>query len=393
MSKFFITHSWKDIEFARRLFNDLTAYGLEGWLDDVTLQGGHRLAEQINKGLEWCDVYLPIISRAALNSPWCWEEINAAIALANKRNRQGRPRIIPVLVEDCEDELPALLAARLYFNFTNRYDAALKELLTKGFGIPLKQVMVPPSPQVVTLPRSIINPTDSKEMILIPAGEFVMGSNEGSADEKPPHTVYLDSFYIDRFPVTNAEYKKFIDATKREPPAHWQNGKIPPGKENHPVVYVSWDDANAYAQWAGKRLPTEAEWEKAASWDDSRKEKRVYPWGNDFDVGKCNCAESGIGDTTPVGKYSPQGDSFYGVADMAGNVWEWCADWYDKNYYKNSPRENPKGPASGQYRVLRGGSWLYLAYLRARGVPLLRWTCLSRLLCGFSVRPVILPQF
>lgn len=263
MSKFFITHSWKDIEFARRLFNDLTTYGLEGWLDDITLQGGHRLAEQINKGLEWCDVYLPIISRAALSSSWCWEEINAAIALANKRNRQGRPRIISILVEDCEDELPALLAARLYFNFTNRYDAALKELLTKGFGIALKPVIAPPTPQVVTPPRSIINPRDGKEMILIPAGEFVMGSNEGSNDEKPPHTVYLDAFYIDRFPVTNAEYKKFVDATKRKPPEHWQGGEIPTGKEDHPVVYVSWEDANAYARWAGKRLPTEAEWEKS----------------------------------------------------------------------------------------------------------------------------------
>lgn len=365
MSKFFITHSWKDIEFARRLFNDLTAYGLEGWLDDVTLQGGHRLAEQINKGLEWCDVYLPIISRAALNSRWCWEEINAAIALANKRNRKGRPRIIPVLVEDCEDELPALLAARLYFNFTNRYDAALKELLTKGFGIALKQVIVPPTPKVVTFPRSIINPKDSKEMIPIPAGEFVMGSNKGGDDEKPPHIVYLDAFYIDRFPVTNAEYKKFIDATKRKPPEHWQNGKIPPSKENHPVVYVSWDDAKAYAQWAGKRLPTEAEWEKAASWDDVKKQKRVYPWGNYFDASRCNSIESGIGDTTPVGKYSPQGDSFYGVADMAGNVWEWCADWYDSGYYKDSPARNPRNDAPGQYRVLRGGSWGYFAgYVR-----------------------------
>ena len=198
---------------------------------------------------------------------------------------------------------------------------------------------------------------DGKEMMYVPAGEFVMGSNDDD-DEKPPHTVYLDSFYIDRYPVTNAEYKKFVDATHHPPPKHWWNGQIPPGKENHPVVYVSWLDAVAYAQWAGKRLPTEAEWEKAASWDDIKKEKRVYPWGNDFDPRKCNSSESGIGDTTPVGKYSPQGDSFYGVADMAGNVWEWCADWYDENYYKNSPKENPKGPASGRYRVRRGGSWL-----------------------------------
>jgi len=143
MTKFFITHSWKDIEFARRLFNDLTARGLEGWLDDKTLQGGHRLAEEINKGLEWCDVYIPILSRAALESPWCWEEINAAITLANRRERRGRPRIIPVLIEECE--VPPLLAARLYFNFANRYEDALNELLSKGFEIS------PESPTSVTI--------------------------------------------------------------------------------------------------------------------------------------------------------------------------------------------------------------------------------------------------
>jgi formylglycine-generating enzyme required for sulfatase activity len=194
------------------------------------------------------------------------------------------------------------------------------------------------------------------EMILIPAGEFVMGSDKSNA-EKPPHTVYLDSFYIDRYPVTNTDYQYFVLATKHAPPAHWQNGKIPSGKEMHPVVNVSWNDATAYAQWIGKRLPTEAEWEKAASWDDRKKEKRVYPWEGNFDASKCNSQEAGIGDTTPVGKYSPQGDSFYGIADMAGNVWEWCTDWYDENYYKNSPKENPMGASSGQYRVLRGGSW------------------------------------
>jgi len=193
---------------------------------------------------------------------------------------------------------------------------------------------------------------DGKEMMYVPAGKFLRGEGDST------HEVYLDAFYIDRYPVTNAEYKRFVDATRHLPPPHWWNGKIPSGKENHPVVYVSWDDAVAYAQWAGKRLPTEAEWERAASWDDIKKEKRIYPWGNDFDPRKCNSGESEIGDTTPVGKYSPQGDSFYGVADMAGNVWEWCADWYDENYYKNSPRENPRGPASGQHRVRRGGSWL-----------------------------------
>jgi formylglycine-generating enzyme required for sulfatase activity len=193
-------------------------------------------------------------------------------------------------------------------------------------------------------------------MVLIPAGEFVMGGNNYS-DEKPLHTVYLDAFYIDRYPVTNAEYKKFVDATGYRAPEHWKGGKIPTGKENHPVVYVSWDDAQAYARRAGKRLPTEAEWEKAASWDYLNKEKRRYPWSNQFDVSNCNTCESGIGDTTPVSRYSPQGDSPNGVGDMAGNVFEWVADWHDSDYYHSAPMRNPKGPSSGEHRVLRGGSW------------------------------------
>ncbi|GAB4545841.1 MAG: hypothetical protein Fur002_20320 [Anaerolineales bacterium] len=212
-------------------------------------------------------------------------------------------------------------------------------------------------PQMVQAGAMTIVAQDGKEMVYVPAGEFLMGSETGGDDEKPPHRVYLDAFYIDRYPVTNAEYKKFVEAAGRKPPSHWENGKIPPGKETHPVVNVSWHDAAAYAAWAGKRLPTEAEWEKAASWDPLKNEKRVYPWGDRFDAALCNSRESSLGGTTPVGKYSPQGDSPYGAADMAGNVWEWCADWYDSGYYKNSPKQNPQGPKSGQYRVLRGGSW------------------------------------
>ena len=127
------------------------------------------------------------------------------------------------------------------------------------------------------------------------------------------------------------------------------------GKENHPVVNVSWNDAVAYCEWAGGRLPTEAEWEKAASWDDARKEKRRYPWGKDFDANKCNSAESKIGDTTPVGKYSPQGDSPYGVSDMAGNVWEWCSSLYRNYPYRAD--DGREAMPSGDLRVLRGGSW------------------------------------
>ena len=207
------------------------------------------------------------------------------------------------------------------------------------------------------LPATITWQKDGKTMVLVPAGEFLMGSTDADtdadSDEKPQHKVYLDAFYIDQTEVTNAEYKRFVDATGHRAPDHWTNGQIPAGLENHPVVYVSWEDANAYAQWAGKRLPTEAEWEKAARGTDGR----IYPWGNTWDSAKCNSGDGGPGKTTPVGSY-PAGASPYGALDLAGNVWEWCADWYGEGYYQTSPANNPRGPDSGSYRVLRGGSWI-----------------------------------
>jgi sulfatase modifying factor 1 len=203
--------------------------------------------------------------------------------------------------------------------------------------------------------QSVRVPEDGRTIILIPAGEFVMG------EESMARTVYLDAFGIDRYPVTNSQYRKFVDATKRPAPMHWINGVIPRGKDKHPVVNVTWEDGQAYAQWLKGRLPTEAEWEKAASWDEINGVKRAYPWGDEFQTRRCNTSESRIRDTTPVGNYSPDGDSPYGVGDMAGNVWEWCADYYGEDYYANAPARNPRGPAVGKFRVLRGGSWNFTA--------------------------------
>ena len=168
--------------------------------------------------------------------------------------------------------------------------------------------------QALTALRS--NPPS--DMVLIPARNFLMG------DEK--HSVHVDAFYIDKYPVTNAEYAKFVEATGHPPPPNWEEkgSTYPPDMANHPVVFVNWFDAQDYAAWAGKRLLTETEWEKAARGTDGR----VYPWGDWFDKAMCNASEAGIGGTTPVGKYSPFGDSPYRVCDMAGNVWEWTAtDW------------------------------------------------------------------
>jgi len=218
-------------------------------------------------------------------------------------------------------------------------------------------------------------------MILIPAREFTMGSNDYD-EEKPIHTVYLDAYYIDKYEVTVGQFRKFVEATgyktdaeksggayvytgstwEKKADASWRNPYFSQS-DDQPVVCVSWNDASAYAAWAGKRLPTEAEREKAARGTDGRK----YPWGNEWNGSYCNHgsdaspwtdASDGYEHTAPVGSF-PQGASPYGVMDMAGNVWEWCRDWYDKDYYQSSPSRNPTGPSSGSFRVLRGGSWYY----------------------------------
>ena len=197
------------------------------------------------------------------------------------------------------------------------------------------------------------------DMVFVPAGEFIMGSPEGEGedDEHPQRTVYLDAFYIGKYEVTNAEYKECVDAGACDPPSEsWSSTRDPyygnPEYDNYPVIHVSWYDAQAYCEWKGQRLPTEAEWEKAARGTDGRE----YPWDNEFGKNKCNTSESGINDTTEVGSY-PDGVSPYGAMDMAGNVWEWVADWQDGDYYSKATERNPPGPDSGEYRVLRGGSW------------------------------------
>jgi formylglycine-generating enzyme required for sulfatase activity len=169
-------------------------------------------------------------------------------------------------------------------------------------------------------------------------------------DEKPAHQVKLDGYWIYKNEVTVGQYKQFCAATGRTMP----NLDSDFSGDDHPVVNVTWFDAVAYCRWAGVRLPTEAQWEKAARGTDGR----IYPWGNVWDKDKANAD----GDqTTPVGSF-PKGASPYGCLDMAGNVWEWCQDWYGSDYYASSPASNPTGPASGDKRVLRGGSWISTSY-------------------------------
>lgn len=205
------------------------------------------------------------------------------------------------------------------------------------------------------------DPETLDEMVLVPAGEFIMGSNpdEPSWDnEYPKHTVYLDAFYIDKYEVTNSRYQSCVDAGQCSSPSETKSDTRKryfgePKFAVYPVIYVDWAQANTFCEWEGKRLPTEAEWEKAARGTDGQ----TYPWGSaepSCDV--ANYTSECVGDTTPVGAY-PAGASPYGALDMGGNVWEWVADWYQADYYVNSPLQNPQGPSEGEYRILRGGSW------------------------------------
>jgi formylglycine-generating enzyme required for sulfatase activity len=190
---------------------------------------------------------------------------------------------------------------------------------------------------------------DGSEMVYVPTGEFWMGSpdGEGSNSEHPRHMVHLDAYYINKYEVTFEQYDKFCEDANRRKPSDfgWGRGK-------RPVIDVSWDDATAYAQWAENRLPSEAEWEKACRAGSETK----FPFGNNPSaLGEYAWfSDNSEYQSHPVGKKRPNS---WGIYDMLGNVWEWCADWFDRNYYASSPRDNPAGPSSGRLRVLRGGAW------------------------------------
>lgn len=198
-------------------------------------------------------------------------------------------------------------------------------------------------------------------MVQIPAGEFTMGRTKTTADDqtkmrpivllddRPPHKVWIDAFWLDRTEVTQGQYSEFVKATNRKPPYHWLNLLQPSEGGDWPIHNVDWDDAKSYCEWRGKRLPTEAEWERAAR---GGKEGLSYPWGDKADR-KLALYEVQTG-PGPVAKF-PANE--FGLHDMAGGVSEWCADWFEREYYKSSPAKNPKGPAEGAYKVIRGGAW------------------------------------
>jgi iron(II)-dependent oxidoreductase len=192
-----------------------------------------------------------------------------------------------------------------------------------------------------------------QELVLIPAGEFIMG-HESEGDHNPPHRVFIDSFYLDKYEVTNAQYYKYYRETEAKLPEYWDMEEFRSGLDfpNHPVVGVSYYEASKYAEWAGKRLPTEAEWEYAAR---GGLEGMNFPYGDEADTSRaCITFERKSIGSRPVGSYEPNG---FGLHDMSGNVVEWAADYYDEDYYAISPDSNPAGPGDGKFMVIRGGGW------------------------------------
>ena len=284
-----------------------------------------------------------------------------------------------------DDEVVALAREKLYELIDS--NASLEERFEAG--------------EIVSILGDLRIKVDNPDIVIVKEGKFMRGSNEDDADayddEKPQREIYLDDFMIGKYPVTNEEFKEFIDdggydkarkdmwsekgwqwreENKISEPEYWHDRKW--NGPNFPVVGISWFEAEAYANWLSEktghryRLPTEAEWEKSARGTDSSK----YPWGENFDKNFCNFNESGLNRTSPVGIFS-KGKSHYGCFDMAGNVWEWCSDWYDGTYYANDPDRNPKGPSVGATRVSRGGGWNDYAWgcrstFRLRGAPRVR---------------------
>ncbi|KAF4515969.1 hypothetical protein B566_EDAN000206 [Ephemera danica] len=231
-----------------------------------------------------------------------------------------------------------------------------------------------PFKSMAPLPLEITG-KDGASMVLVPAGEFTMGSDKGDDDESPTHRVYLDTFYIDKFEVTNGRFAKFVEAIQSEPPWGFSDKDTPVTHADRPVRWVSWMDAMGYCLWDGKRLPTEAEWEKAARGTDGR----IYPWGNEAPTpthAVFGLKEGGSETVSPIGNRD-KGKSAYGAHDLAGNLYEWVMDWYAEDFYVNfakNPAINPRGPSEGTAKVQRGGSYINNPYrlrssFRTKGDP------------------------
>lgn len=416
----FVSYAHQDSRFVGKLARYLHSRGAPVWLDQWRLAHNADWDTAIDRAIRSCGCVVVVLSPAAVDS-WV---VRGQFILA----RQAGKPVLPVLKQPCS--LPQELQDIPHIDLSGRnFQAGREQLLAKLTGTKMPAAPLPardwagllqtgwdrllpllwpgwlgpvllagvlvaasylvwpgsangpaamerlslarPTATPLPLPTPVditVRPRDGKVMVFVPAGEFLMGSAssdpQASDDEKPRHPVFLDAFWIDKLEVSNIQYRLCVKAGHCTPPRS-QGSRF--AADHQPVVGVNWQQALAYCRWAGGRLPTEAEWEKAARGVDGR----TYPWGNTFNGTRLNFCDAncpadwrdtGVDDgytyTAPVGSY-PGGASPYGALDMSGNVWEWTADWYDPGYYHRSAYRNPSGPATGRQRVIRGGSWLY----------------------------------
>ena len=394
----FLCHSSADKPVVRELYQKLRAEPwIQPWLDEEELYPGQDWDMEIEKAVEAADVIIVCLSTHSVSEGgfapgYIQREIRSALDYADYKP-EGTLFIVPVRLEECD--LPRRLRRWQYADyFEGQRDRAFQRLLISlkrhtETGLPVlsldpevtitlrRNQVTAPSPAVEKTARfstsqpgrPIITParqtlSNGMEFLLVPAGKFLMGSREenkyANRDEMPQHILDIPyDYWLARFPVTNEQFDLYAQAKEiKHPVKGWEN------KKDHPVRYISWIDAMAYCQWLNEllqpelpdglelRLPTEAEWEKAARGEKGRE----YPWGNEFDKGRCNSAESNLQDTTPVGSYSPRGDSPYGCADMAGNVWEWTHSLqWNYPYQMSDGRETETAPRP---RAMRGGSFV-----------------------------------
>ncbi len=373
MTQIFISYSRKDLSFIEHLAIDLEKQGFDVWYDLSDLEGGDRWNRAIQQAIQNSQYVILVLSPDSVESKWVEKEF----FFADKLNK----KIIPLYYRPCE---LGLAYVNLHYievdgeKYTSNFNKVLRALdIRKDHRKPeTKKESIVEKPKndtesflddyyqkyarpLLEYKTDKLTLSNGMEFMRVPAGKFLMGSNNGEENEKPQHTVDIPyDYWMARYPVTNELYNAFIKSKEEEHPVEsWEKIK------NHPVVYISWKKARIYCQWLNNllhvelplgfslRLPTEAEWEKASRGTDGRE----YPWGNTFDKNNCNTFESGIAKTVSIGLHSPQGDSPYGCADMIGNVWEWTHS-LNKSYpyIVTDGREDER--ASG-YRVLRGGSF------------------------------------
>ena len=358
MTQVFLSYSRKDLAFVKQLAADLKANGLEVWYDLSRLEGGDRWSRAIEQAIRYSQFVIVVLSPDSNESEWVEKEFIFASGLKRK--------IIPLFYRPCDLRLTYI---NLHYidiqggKYKQNFNQILRALNVQPKPAPVSQITNLTYENKLTL-------SNGMEFMRVPAGKFLMGSTKENKlafdDERPQHTVDIPcDYWVARFPVTNEQYNLYAKAKGIKHPINgWEK------KKDHPVYYLGWNDAMAYCKWLNNlfkselplglvlRLPTEAEWEKAARGEKGNE----WPWGNEFDKNKCNSSEGEKGDTTPVGSYSPRGDSPYGCADMVGNVWEWTHSLFiDYPYQVNDGREDEK--ASGA-RVLRGGSFYGERYAR-----------------------------